>query len=260
MRVIIIIIVLVVLVAAGFLYFNKGGEVDEQEPSPTQEDQEELMEKISFVTSDGVTIVGNYWKGSGSEAVLLLHMMPAVKESWNGFAEKLNAVEYHVLAIDLRGHGESTRSSGGELNYEKFSDKEHQASINDVVGAVDWFVEQGISRSRISIGGASIGANLAIQYLSENPDIPTGIALSPGLDFRGVETEGPMSQLGEEQRVFLVAADDDDYSAESVRTLGQAQTGREIKTEVFPSGGHGTNMFEEHPELMDEFLGWLDSR
>jgi dipeptidyl aminopeptidase/acylaminoacyl peptidase len=46
------------------------------------------MEKIRFKTIDGVTITGNYFKPLKKQApvFLLLHMMPATKESWNEFA------------------------------------------------------------------------------------------------------------------------------------------------------------------------------
>jgi alpha-beta hydrolase superfamily lysophospholipase len=67
------------------------------------------MEKVNFKTKDGVTIVGNYFKPrkEHAPAFLLLHMMPATKESWNDFASHLQKEGFEVLAIDLRGHGES---------------------------------------------------------------------------------------------------------------------------------------------------------
>lgn len=41
------------------------------------------MQKVSFNTSDGAKIVGNWSAVAGSSnAVLLLHMRPAAKESW----------------------------------------------------------------------------------------------------------------------------------------------------------------------------------
>ena len=45
-------------------------------------------------------------------------MMPATKESWNEFSQKLREKGWHVLAIDFRGHGESTKEG---LNFENFS-------------------------------------------------------------------------------------------------------------------------------------------
>ena len=130
------------------------------------------MEKISY-TAENVTIVGNYWKGTNGKAAILLHMMPATKESFTPFAEKLHEKGWSVLAIDLRGHGESTKKIHGELstpmNYQEFSDEEHQSSMHDVEGARDWLEAQGIATENIVIGGASIGANLAINYMAKDP-------------------------------------------------------------------------------------------
>ena len=48
--------------------------------------------------------------------------------------------------------------------------------------------KQGIDLEKIGIIGASIGANLAIEYLFKKIFIKTAILLSPGLDYRGIKT------------------------------------------------------------------------
>ena len=80
------------------------------------------MMRVVLTTSGAVTIVGNYYKGSADRGALLVHMMPATKESWGAFARVLEKQGYHVLAIDMRGHGES---DGGPVGYKNFSDEEH---------------------------------------------------------------------------------------------------------------------------------------
>src|SRR3989344_3233290 len=151
------------------------------------------MEKVWFETKDAarVRIAGNYWKGTEAKGVILLHMMPATKESWNEFAELLLKNGFQVLAIDLRGHGESTQTEGGAetIDYKNFSDEEHQASINDVLVAREFLIEKGISPENIFVGGASIGANLVLEYFAENADAIAGFSLSPGLDYRGGQAE-----------------------------------------------------------------------
>ncbi len=104
-----------------------------------------MPERITFQTTDGITIVGDYNPGAkqfnseanlfkipklsflrlsgreklsfGSEqsfasaqSALLLHMMPADRTSWKPLSEKLAAVGISCLAIDLRGHGESVEA------------------------------------------------------------------------------------------------------------------------------------------------------
>lgn len=219
------------------------------------------MEKVWFETKDAarVRIAGNYWKGTEAKGVILLHMMPATKESWNEFAELLLKNGFQVLAIDLRGHGESTQTEGGAetIDYKNFSDEEHQASINDVLVAREFLIEKGISPENIFVGGASIGANLVLEYVAENADAIAGFSLSPGFDYRGVQAEDFIERAGQGKRFYLAAADDDNYSAETVRKL--ETTGDAKKTvKIYETGGHGTRLFDAHPELQKELVDFLN--
>ncbi len=216
---------------------------------------DELMEKISFRTEDGVTIVGNYLVGSDT-AILLLHMMPAAKESWNDFAKALNQEGFSVLAIDLRGHGESTKQNGNILNYRQFTDEQHQASIKDVEAAVDYLTQKGVTT--IHIAGASIGANLALQYQSEHPEIKKSILLSAGLNYRGVLTEPSAQKLNEDQNVFLLAGNLDSAAAEAINRLPNLIKG-DKEVGVYDTSTHGTDLFKEYPSLISELVTWLKS-
>ncbi len=213
------------------------------------------VEHVSFATSDGITIVADYYPSSGKRFALLLHMMPATKESWRPFAEKLVVAGYAVLAIDERGHGESTM--GGTLNYKTFSEKDQQDKILDVQAAMGFLKEKGATESGTVLVGASIGANLSMQYLAQHPDVAKAVALSPGLNYRGVMTEPSVVSLQAPQKLLMIASQDDDrQSYGDVVTLHEKypQT-----TEVILESnvGHGTTMFEKKPELMDLVVDWL---
>ena len=139
------------------------------------------MEKVTLKTEDGLDIVGLYYLGPSSKGTLLLHMMPATKESWEEFAVKLQAEGYQVLAIDLRGHGES---SGGPEGFRNFSDVDHQKSMFDIDAGIEFLEKKGAARNNLVLIGASIGANLALWSLTENKEIKMPVLLSPGLDYR----------------------------------------------------------------------------
>src|SRR3989338_11429544 len=164
-----------------------------------------MPEKIEFKTADGMSICASHWRGEkGSSAVLLLHMMPADRSSWDEFADKLYASGFGVLAIDLRGHGES---EGGPDGFRDFSDEDHQKSIEDVRAAIAFQVAEG--HSKFFVAGASIGANLALEYLSESERISAAVLLSAGLNYRGIETLPLVEKVRPEQGVLLAAAKDD---------------------------------------------------
>lgn len=236
------------------------------------------MERIAFQTADNVTIVADWIAGDPKKpAALLLHMMPADCTSWRPLSSKLSEAGIGSLAIDLRGHGESTKklsfatkslasSKEQALNYTTFTDTQHQSSRLDVDAALAWLKAKGYSESRIIVIGASIGANLAIDAAARYPQITKVVMLSGGLDYHGVLTEPAAkksnvsatggSASGGNCQMFLVASADDDYSLESHRTLAKI-LGPRATVKEFTTAGHGTTMFSHEPKLIDEIVAWL---
>jgi len=212
------------------------------------------MQKINFKTSDGIIIVANWLPVENAKKnALLLHMRPATKESWNEFAVKLNKAGISALSIDLRGHGESTEQNGKKIDYKNFSKESHEACRLDVDAAINWLTEQGIDD--IAVIGGSIGANLAIDAMARHVEIKKGVALSPGLEFLGISTDDKISSFKKDQKIFLIASEDDSYSYESVLKLKKINP--PAKTKLFKDAGHATRMFDSRPELIDEIINWL---
>ncbi|MCA9390267.1 alpha/beta fold hydrolase [candidate division WWE3 bacterium] len=212
-------------------------------------------------TGGTVDLAAYYWEGSQPKAVTLFHMMPATKESWFPLADKINAFGMHVLAIDLRGHGESTQGTTIDgkpliLNFSEFTDEDHQNSIYDVEQSVNFFISQGFTPNNIMLGGASIGANLTLRFLSRHPEVKKGFALSPGLDYRGIKTQTAVGKMQEDQHILLICAEDDAYSHHSISRLStEGVVDKALKS--YPSGGHGTELFESQPEILDFLTSWV---
>lgn len=213
-----------------------------------------MSERITLKTEDGVTLAGDYYAAPGDRGILLLHMMPVDRISWVAFAQKLQNAGFQALAIDLRGHGES---EGGPAGYKTFSDAEHQGSRADLAAGAAFLKEKGVEE--LHLGGASIGANLALEYLLAHPEVQSAVLLSPGLEYRGIATRGLVSRVRPEQGVYGVASEDDRYSWETVQELfREVIPGNLRKTKFFKDAGHGTNIFEHEPEFMGELVEWLN--
>jgi len=186
--------------------------------------------------------------------------MPAVKESWSDFAGKLQAEHYQVLAIDLRGHGES---SGGPDGFKNFSDEQHQKSMLDVDAGIKFLETKGVNKNNLALIGASIGANLALRSLIENKEIKKAILLSPGLDYRGIKTEPLAVKLFSDQKLMLVGSNNDFQSNSKAlqKIFSAAPDGikQNIKTIIYQKAGHGTDIFKqtEEPDLEKTILEWL---
>jgi len=186
---------------------------------------------------------------------ILLHMMPATKESWEAFAEKLQTAGYTTIAIDERGHGESTQA--GSLLYTSMPDEQQRAKKLDVEAAFDYVRRTYDAKSdQIVLIGASIGANLAIQCLVEHEAIPLAVALSPGLNYRGIKTEPFVKHLSDDQKLLLVASDEDEHSFKAIHALHNIAPDKTVLIEKHGIG-HGTTMTDKEPGLIDRIIDEL---
>ncbi|MFA6953181.1 MAG: alpha/beta fold hydrolase [Patescibacteria group bacterium] len=216
-----------------------------------------MPEKINFLTEDKVTIIGDYYNAKSSRVALLLHMMPATKESWQAFAEGLLEKEISSLAIDLRGHGQSLDQIGQVLNYQNFGDLQHQASAKDVEAALTWLKNRGFKENNIAIVGASIGANLALQEMGYKPEYKIVVAISAGSDYRGIQPAPFISSYKSNQRILFIASHEDTESAIASQSFFD-QTQAQKKLIMLDNAGHGTNIFLNSPQTLADAISWLN--
>lgn len=211
----------------------------------------EIVE-VSLEPSDGITIKGSYYNESEENAsgIILLHMLTRNRGDWHEFARELQVAGYGVLAIDMRGHGES------DLDYRKFSPgADFKNMVLDVAAAKDFLVKEGISSNKIVVIGGSIGSNVALNYAAEDKDIRGAVLLSPGLDYRGIRTEEAMAAYGD-RPVLIVASEGDTYCSETSQKLYSLATG-EKRLKIYPADAHGTWIIHSQnagPMIID----WLE--
>jgi alpha-beta hydrolase superfamily lysophospholipase len=219
-----------------------------------------MAERITVKTIDEVTIVGDWVTAPTTVgAVILLHSMPLNRKSWLGFQTTLAKIGLASLAIDLRGHGESLQGpEGASIDFRNFSDEEHETSLYDVIAAYDWVGRRGIDPERITLAGASVGANLAIRMLAEEPRIRGAVLLSPGRSYQGMNAVFDVESILPHQALWMAASEGDDQEAfESTKEVYD-KAPSELKTfEPLKNAGHGTNIFTARPDLMDAASAFL---
>ncbi len=219
--------------------------------------------QVLIETSDGVTIVGNLELASGVEkspACLLVHMLGSDRSSYTEFQRKLLDAGISSLAIDMRGHGDST--ADGSLNYRDFQAGEWDEVKNDIKAGMDFL--RGLDRidpAHTGIVGASIGANLAVVAASEeNFDEVENTAsclvlLSPGINYHEVRPLAYARDLGHIP-VYIASAEEDIQSYRGSQSLSQAARGAELFS--FPGSDHGTDLFDVQMNFMDNLVAWLE--
>lgn len=219
-------------------------------------------ETWNIESSDEVTLVGYYYAPasetprSATPGVLLLHMLNRSAADWKEEAEALAAEGYAVLAMDLRGHGESALVRQGlTVSPMQLTPDDFQAMLNDARLALDTLVERGgADPNRLAIIGASIGANIALSRAAVDPRVQVVALLSPGMDYRGVTLDQPIKRYGT-RPLLIAAAEGDTYSAESARVLELlAQGNKELR--MYSGDRHGTDMFAGS-DLRRLILKWL---
>ena len=161
----------------------------------------------------------------------MLHMLNSNRAAYEPLIPNLHAAGYSLLNIDMRGHGDS----GGAQVWD--------ATIADIQSWVGWLEEGGhLGEAGLAVLGASIGSNVALISCAETEACRGAIALSPGLDYRGVQPADALVEGLADRSALLVAAHGDGYSADSVRQLFLNAAG-DVTARLYPGRAHGTRLF-----------------
>jgi len=219
------------------------------------------MREITIEAKDGLNIAVEFYspKVEGKyPAILLLHMLGKDKASWNKLIPELLDNGFVVYSADLRGHGRSVRMKNGkEVFYQNMNENDWNKIPEDVIDLVD-FISQDkfVDSEQIGIAGASIGANAAIICASRYQNkVKTVIALSPGLNYRGLEILEPAKNL--KVPILMVAGSGDKYAYESSNQLNEV-----VKTIhdllIYDNKEHGTNLLIYSEGLQKKVVNWLN--
>jgi dienelactone hydrolase len=206
---------------------------------------------VTIRTDDGVSLAATWYEaGTRSPAVILVHMLHKSRRDWESVASRLASEGIGALALDLRGHGESTGSlpEGDSADY--------SVLIRDVIAARRYLASRNdVQPSHVGIAGASIGANLAVLEASADTAVASVALLSPTTDYRGLRIEAAMKKYGA-RPALMIASDDDAYAVRSVKELQKAGGGTR-EALILNHAGHGTVMLSHDPDLARTLVDWF---
>jgi esterase len=111
---------------------------------------------IKFVTINGLRLHYLEWGKAGMPAVVCVHGYTGSAQAFNGLARHLQD-RFHVLAMDVRGHGDSEWSATGAYEY------------SDQAGDLAAFVDR-LELPRFALIGTSMGGIIAMTYAADHAD------------------------------------------------------------------------------------------
>ncbi len=216
---------------------------------------------VTFTTSDGVTIAGTIQRATrlDAPAIVLVHQLGSTRAEWASLLERLHAAPaFTTLAIDLRGHGASTRGASGNLDWQSFDPAAWAATRLDVLAAVAFLAspESGVTPSSISAVGASIGCSAIVAAAAEEPRLQVMVTVSPGRAYHGFDAITPAMHM-DDRAIFAIASRAETDSADTAAAYGRVTR---IEPMIVDGDAHGVVIFGTAPEALGRIEDFLRER
>lgn len=217
--------------------------------------------QVQWMSKDGVDLHATLYEKtqstqSSSPGLILLHSVNESRAIWVGAAERFVDLGFVVLAVDLRGHGESTTKSGQVYSENTFNHSDWQSSIHDIALAKEALLTAGANPDNLFILGSGLGANIGFKYAHTDSAIQGMILLSPGLEYNTISIEQSMSE-NRRLPVLFLATNGDSYSAGSVEKL-KVLTPAYAESRLYPGTAHGIDLLNGNSKVMGDIQNWLD--
>lgn len=201
---------------------------------------------VTYDTRDAARICADEY-GAGTRGLVLVHGGRFDKESWAPQARAFAAAGHRVLAIDLRGHGQS---KGGRA-----SDEDWGGYALDVLGAVDFLRASGAAT--VSLVGGSMGG----WAVAEASALAPAGAVDAIVLISASSIERPEAMRG--KKLFITTRDDPWADGRprlpDVEALF-ARTPEPKRLVVLDGSAHAQHIFasEQGDALLREILAFLD--
>lgn len=202
---------------------------------------------VLIQASDGALLVADFYLVDPlSPTIILAHQLYTNRHSWEFVISPLIGEHYNILAIDLRGYGQSSSS----INW--------RSAVTDMQLWFDWLRTTGEVRAdAISTMGSSMGSTLAIVGCANDALCKTAIAISPGWDYYGIQIEDALTTGLNTRPSLILYAERDRWPALGMPQIEAAAT-NPMTIEMFPANAHGIDLIKTYEEeIMTMIIDWF---
>jgi pimeloyl-ACP methyl ester carboxylesterase len=208
----------------------------------------------TFKTFDLVELHASFDMPSGVPApipaVLLIHGYGEDRTAWKDFSKELQNRGWAVMALDLRGHGQSRQKNQRPIQ----ASPDWRTSLHefplDLDPALDWLKSRPrVDNSKIVVIGFDVGANLALIASGRFPEVKTVVAIKPNID-ESLALAGSAQDFQPRSSLIVVAnaSESDRAKAAGVKTPSRIV--------VAPQSG-GTAQWTADKQVKDAIFQWL---
>ena len=223
---------------------------------------EPSVRDLNLTTPDGFHLKGTLTvpaEGRRHPVVVLAHQFGGDRSGWKPLADRLQAAGIATLALDLRGHGQSTLDGDTEVKVTE----DYLASAKavgfdkipgDLVQAAAWVRRQpGIDPNHLGLAGSSLGAFSALMAMPRIRPVVV-LALSPaGTGAFGKDGTAALAQAVTQGKaaVMVMASRSDEDAATNARALSGIPG---VYTRLVDGKDHGFAYLEAQSDTMAVFL------
>ncbi len=221
------------------------------------------QDTIKLQTADGQKLCGALTRPPAGVAikggVVLLHMHRSNRTAFAALSTRLAARGLMTLALDLRGHGDSTLNEQGtpiEVPREAAANHPALSMHDDVAAAHDALVAAGVPATAVVWLGAELGAGVALRAAAHNTNKPAALVLlTPLKALCGLDAIAAAAACKELRTLVLSAAEDAELGPRQVaQAMGAKTTLRTLEQRSIL----GSRMLGYVPGLEADLISWIE--
>ncbi|MFT7622026.1 MAG: pimeloyl-ACP methyl ester carboxylesterase [Myxococcota bacterium] len=219
---------------------------------------------ITLQTSDGARLEADWVAPTGAKrgVLVVLHEYRRDRTVWAPLAAAALKEGLGILAVDLRGHGASSKQGKEDWSKRAASKdtKLFHSMIHDVEAALAFLTKAGWPAEKVVLVGASVGCSVALHYGHAHPKskLAGAVLLTPGQKYLGLPSTQHVAAWSGRPLLMVVGADESKAAQALYKLIPDRK--RAAVLQVKQKKVHGTRMFGKVPRIEGRLAEWAAHR